>query len=55
MFYTFSDVLAYTQGFWVSRDHVYMYKNVMKQVVTIFELEFAFASGLPRAIKKDKF
>ncbi len=31
-----------------------MNEDVLKQVGTIFELESAFASGLVRAIKKDK-
>ncbi len=31
-----------------------MYKDVVKQVGTIFELGSAFASGLVKAIKKDK-
>ena len=55
LFYTLSDVLAYIQNFLIDRDCVYVYKNVVKQVGTIFELGSAFASGLARAIKKDKF
>lgn len=31
-----------------------MYENVVKQIEIIFELGFLFASGLLRAIKKDK-
>ncbi len=38
----------------MGKDRVYVYENVMKQIKTIFELGSAFASGLVRAIKKDK-
>ena len=55
LFYTLSNVLAYAQNFSIGRNHLYVYEDVVKQVETIFEIEFAFASHLLRAIKKDKF
>ncbi len=54
LFYTLSEVLAYIQDFPVGQDRVYVYDDVLKQVETIFKLGSAFASGLVRAIKKDK-
>ncbi len=54
IFYILSEVLAYVKDFPVGQDCVYVYENVVKQVGTIFELGFAFVSGLVRAIKKDK-
>lgn len=53
-FYILSNILAYAQDFPVGQDHVYVYKNMVEQVENIFESGSAFASGLVRAIKKDK-
>ncbi len=38
----------------MGQDRIYVYEDVVKQVGTIFELGSASASGLLRAIKKDK-
>lgn len=48
LFYTLSDVFAYVQDFPVGQDRIYVYETVVKQ------LESAFASGLMKAIKKNK-
>ena len=53
-FYILSHILAYVQDFPMGQDYVYIYENVVKQGGTIFELRSAFASGLVKAIKKDK-
>ncbi len=53
-FYILSDILAYVQDFPVGQDCVYVYENVVKQVGAIFGLGSVFASGLVRAIRKDK-
>lgn len=49
-----SDVLDYIRDFPVGQDRIDIYVDVVKQVETIFELGSAFASGLAKAIKKDK-
>ncbi len=54
LFYTLSEVLAYIQDFPIGQDCVYVYNDMVKQVEAIFELWSAFASGLTKAIKKDK-
>lgn len=51
-FYILYNVLAYIQDFSVAEDHVYVYKDRVKQIKPVFKLRFAFASGLVRVIKK---
>ena len=53
-FYILSDILTYVQDFLVGQDHIYVYKDVVKQMGFIFELGSIFTSGLVTTIKKNK-
>lgn len=53
-FYILSHLLAHVQDFLINQDWVYVYEDVMKEKETIFQLVYVLASGLARAIKKDK-